>query len=627
MASESLRSAQQGDKLGEVRSMVIGWRLGLNKFLSSTRLFASSGAKQDEESLLASARVLLTTASLLATYIDPPNPALVARALEIILLFYVVHSLVVWILARHRPQWVQPSRWFLHAADLLYFACISAFIQSASGTWYLLYPFWLLILLGAAYRWGLYQTLVTAAAGVALQFLGATVMASGGWQHFNLQPQGFDLKEFTRREAYLFITACVVGYLGEKESELRTKTSVIARLIGKVHSQTSVRETLEVALGTFLAIFDASRAVLVLKEERKQRAFLWEAEPAAGTQASTVQWSELETFQQPRYFFPLPGTSCYAVRRRPERSAQSFDVLALGPHGERIGKATYDFPDYFLEWHSLTSLLVVSFTLGEDPDWSGRLFLFDPRTSGAYEAEMRFLQDLIREMGPAVHTVYRLRRLRSRATAMERARIARELHDGVIQTLSAVHARLEFLRRHRASIDRQTADDLAEFQRWLRREISNVRDLMQQIRSLDLGSRTLLESVADLVDKFRADTGIATELVTESKDIVLPPLVAREVLRIVGEALTNVRKHSGARNVRVRFAFKDLLNLVIEDDGRGFDFSGRLSQAELEAARRGPVAIKERVRSIGGELTLESTPGRGTRLQITWAPNRQEQRV
>src|SRR5207249_5102327 len=108
-------------------------------------------------------------------------------------------------------------------------------------------------------------------------------------------------------------------------------------------------------------------------------------------------------------------------------------------------------------------------------------------------------------------------------------------------------------------------------------------------------------------------------LVSEPEDIVLPPLVAREVLRIVGEALTNVRKHSGARHVQVRFAFKDMLNLVVEDDGQGFDFSGRLSEAELEAARRGPVAIRERVRSIGGELILESAPGQGARLQITWA--------
>jgi len=80
----------------------------------------------------------------------------------------------------------------------------------------------------------------------------------------------------------------------------------------------------------------------------------------------------------------------------------------------------------------------------------------------------------------------------------------------------------------------------------------------------------------------------------------------------------NVRKHSGARHVLVRFAAQDgTWRLVIDDDGHGFDFSGRLSQAELDAARKGPLVIKERVRSIGGELAIESHPGQGTRLEIT----------
>ena len=92
------------------------------------------------------------------------------------------------------------------------------------------------------------------------------------------------------------------------------------------------------------------------------------------------------------------------------------------------------------------------------------------------------------------------------------------------------------------------------------------------------------------------------------------------MLRIVAEALTNVRKHSRARKVFVHFASRNgQWNLLIEDDGEGFDFSGRLSHAELEATHRGPKVIRERVRSIGGELSVLSTPGRGARLEITFS--------
>ena len=98
----------------------------------------------------------------------------------------------------------------------------------------------------------------------------------------------------------------------------------------------------------------------------------------------------------------------------------------------------------------------------------------------------------------------------------------------------------------------------------------------------------------------------------------MSPRVGRELARIVQEALVNIRKHSDARNVLVRFAHgKGDWKLLIEDDGHGFDFSGRLSFAELNSARKGPAIIKERLRSIQGELAIESQPGRGARLEIT----------
>jgi len=61
---------------------------------------------------------------------------------------------------------------------------------------------------------------------------------------------------------------------------------------------------------------------------------------------------------------------------------------------------------------------------------------------------------------------------------------------------------------------------------------------------------------------------------------------------------------------------KGTCSLTIEDDGRGFEFSGKVSYGQLKNSRRGPLAIKERVRAIGGELSIESNPGQGARLEI-----------
>lgn len=205
----------------------------------------------------------------------------------------------------------------------------------------------------------------------------------------------------------------------------------------------------------------------------------------------------------------------------------------------------------------------------------------------------------------------------SQAKTMDRALVARELHDGAIQSLIGLEVQVDVLRR-KAPEDSPIAQELARIQELLRREVVNLRELMQQMKPLDLGPGQLLDVLAESVDRFRQETGIAASFVSDLRRVPLPPWVCQELARITQEALVNVRKHSGAENVVVRFGRGEGgFHLVIDDDGHGFDFEGRLSQPELDAARKGPVIIKERVRSVGGELTVESTKGRGARLEIT----------
>src|SRR5579859_1516301 len=135
---------------------------------------------------------------------------------------------------------------------------------------------------------------------------------------------------------------------------------------------------------------------------------------------------------------------------------------------------------------------------------------------------------------------------------------------------------------------------------------------------LTIGPKKLLEFLAYTVDKFRRDTGIAATFTSTLQQVQLPSRDSNEVARILQEALVNIRKHSGARHVLVNFDEVDGdWKMIVDDDGRGFDFSGRLTQNDMDAARRGPVVIKERVRSMGGELTVHSEPGRGARLEIS----------
>jgi two-component system nitrate/nitrite sensor histidine kinase NarX len=253
-------------------------------------------------------------------------------------------------------------------------------------------------------------------------------------------------------------------------------------------------------------------------------------------------------------------------------------------------------------------------------EWTGWLLLFDARTGDKLQ-ELRFAQKLFRQIGPAIYNVYLLRRLRSRAGALERARVARELHDGAIQALIAVEMEVDVLRREasRAENAFNLAPRLEHIQEMLREQVFDLRTLMQQMRPVAFGSAQLLDHLADIVERFRRDTGIAANFISVLDDVDISPRLCRELVRITQEALTNVRKHSGAQRVLVRFGVhQGNWTLEVEDDGRGFEFTGRKSLPELDASRNGPAVIKERVRVLGGNLEIESLPGQGTRLEVTF---------
>jgi two-component system nitrate/nitrite sensor histidine kinase NarX len=140
---------------------------------------------------------------------------------------------------------------------------------------------------------------------------------------------------------------------------------------------------------------------------------------------------------------------------------------------------------------------------------------------------------------------------------------------------------------------------------------------MQQMKSIDVDARKFLRVVSDTVERFQRETGIAARFVTDVEQPEMPGKVCRELVRIVQEGLVNVRKHSHARHALVRLTESpDQWHLVMEDDGNGFPFTGRLSQEQLDQLGKGPMIIKERVGLIAGALTVESNPGVGTRLEI-----------
>jgi signal transduction histidine kinase len=362
-----------------------------------------------------------------------------------------------------------------------------------------------------------------------------------------------------------------------------------------------------------LHLFDAPRAILVVRENSTGQAFLWEVTRNDDATGPAVRMSRLEPSHLSTYLFAPSHTSWHAVRD-PRR--QDLRFVALDKDGRRVSSEWWTVPSQFVSAiEPFEHLLSLGVTAGSD--WTGRLFLMNPAVAADKYSAIALGDRVLRHVVPAVHNVYLLRRVRAAASAIERGRIARELHDGVIQTVTGVEIQVAALGLRFADESPGVLQELNRLHITLRQEVARLRDFMQQMRPLEIEPDKLVDALGEYVQRFQRETGIGARFVTQLDRVALAPRACREIARILEEALVNIRRHSGARNVIVRLsAVNGDYHLSIDDDGRGFPFSGRLSQADLDSSRKGPLVINERVRQLGGALTVESEPGRGARLEI-----------
>ena len=205
----------------------------------------------------------------------------------------------------------------------------------------------------------------------------------------------------------------------------------------------------------------------------------------------------------------------------------------------------------------------------------------------------------------------RLLRRSNAAIEQERNRIARDLHDGPVQGVSAASLSLEaaLLMIKAGDVERGT-DVLVKIREELAGEAEALRRLMAGLRPPVLEERGLIPALRETLSRFGTDTGVITSFEGELKRSV-PRDVETLAYRLVQEALSNVGKHAAAATVTVLVtADGSQLRVEIQDDGRGFETNR--ARDFLRSGRVGLASMRERVELASGTFTLRSTPGRGT---------------
>ncbi|MGY2893153.1 signal transduction histidine kinase [Deinococcus sp. UYEF24] len=201
------------------------------------------------------------------------------------------------------------------------------------------------------------------------------------------------------------------------------------------------------------------------------------------------------------------------------------------------------------------------------------------------------------------------------ATQEERSRIAREIHDGVAQSLAFCAIRLDVVERQIATQPEKAVLEVRAASALLREQIREVRRSIFALRPIDLERYGLLETVRRYVLDFGEQNNMRAHLNVEG-EVSLAPGDEAVIFRILQESLNNVAKHARAGSVEVTLRGGAKVSLNVQDDGQGFDpaqVSGRVSTA----GGLGLTQMRERIEARGGLYRVVSEPGRGTRVEAT----------
>jgi len=198
-------------------------------------------------------------------------------------------------------------------------------------------------------------------------------------------------------------------------------------------------------------------------------------------------------------------------------------------------------------------------------------------------------------------------RLQLRAQEEERKRVARDLHDEVNQSLTAILLRLEALMQ---AAPPEVRGELEETKKLANQAMDELLQLARQLRPTALDDHGFVPAIEEMLRRFQAQHGIQTQLAIDGDVDGLGSDQELVVYRVTQEALNNIARHSGAQKLSVAMVCDDgELSLTVADDGEGFSMGAEERGLGLDG-------MSERARLVGGVLSIDSRPGKGTTLQL-----------
>lgn len=550
----------------------------------SNRRFPQSRA----ERIIALGRFVLAVASFGAIYFDPHEPARLPMLAYSLLTAYSAYALIVLLHSLTASTASRRGQILSHVADLVFFGTLNALIFGPNS---LFFTFFVFSILCAMLRFGRRGTILTAALAMVV-FIASSVPSA-------FTP-GFELNRFLIRVTYLLVLASMLVYLATYQERIQHDLQRIAAWPRS--SRRDYETLLAELLSEAASIFGARRVLLVYRYLSERVAYLYTAADGGSLELQPREIADLLAVRDGGTYF---SSAAYPTARLDsDDSIPRSRISRETPRGLRAELVAR----YGIDAVITTSL--------KGDFVRGSMLLLDGPSPLLEEVNLARIAAAV--VAGRLDHFYAAQQLQRGAVAEERVRVARDLHDSVLQSLTGVALQLRTLPRLMLRSPEETEGRLGQIEHVIASAQKELRWFIEELRP----ERTrrdddiLGERLTSLAKRFHEQWGLEVENEVAPVVHLLPIATRYEIYAIVNEAVANAARHAGAKRVAVVVdVTDDAVEIDIEDDGKGFPFHGRYDLRSLVDSNIGPVTLKERVNSLGGSMIIDSSDG-GAKLEI-----------
>jgi signal transduction histidine kinase len=518
--------------------------------------------------MVSTTRLLLACAGLLVVWLDPAEPDRHTRATYLSLIAYVLYSGVLWLSSRQQQlRRKGPSYWI----DIAWSTWL---IALSSGTQSLFFFGFFFAILVASFGSGLQAGMLATIASVVL---------FGTVGYWTTPADRFELNRFILRPVYLLILGYMVAHWGEFELALGRRLRFLRQVSAIANPRFGIDRTIGDAMQRIRTFFGAEICVLVTCTEGTGEGIVRRCSRASPEAAYRPERLRAQAIRPLCMVPEAISAALHPCKKtfRPIRETRQGGGPAADPAGDLDGAA---------EFLGVKSLMTVTW-----PDRSTvatRLYVGSAAAAGFDTADLEFLTHVVDQLAPVLENIRLVDRLASDAAEIERHRIARDLHDSIVQPYIGIQLGLTAIdQKLRAGMD--VSADVAHLAAVVAQETQEVRRYLSSLATAAAPGLLLRDALQRFTERFTAATGLAVAIVAAA-DLQVNDRLAAEVFQIVAEGVSNARRHTASNEVIVRLWTRDA-DLIVEI----------ADSAAASAAPFTPRSIAERAAALGGRVTVD----------------------